>query len=180
MARIVGGFGISHTPSMGIEYDKAMVNGWSAPWKPWFDGTRPVRDWLERMAPDKLLIVYNDHLNHFDFSACPTLAIGVSEVFPQADEGWGPRPYPDLPGDTGFGIHMTQRLVRGGFDLTVCQDLAVDHGIYSWLPYLMDAPWQVPIVPIAVNMVRQPIPTSQRLWDFGRAIGDAIRAMPGG
>ncbi|MCO6381509.1 protocatechuate 3,4-dioxygenase [Oceanicola sp. 502str15] len=179
MARIVGGFGISHTPSMGLEFDKGIAGDWAPHWKPWFDGTRPVKDWLDRMAPDRLMIVYNDHLNHFDFSACPTLAIGVSDTYPQADEGWGPRPYPDLPGDTAMSLHMTERLVRGGFDLTVCQDLSVDHGIYSWLPYLLDAPWQVPVCPLAVNMVRHPIPTSQRLWDLGRAIGTALREMPG-
>jgi len=179
MARIIGGFGISHTPSMGIEFDRGMAGAWSPRWKEWFDGTRPVRDWLERMQPDRLMVIYNDHLNHFDFSACPTLAIGVAGEYPQADEGWGPRPFPSLPGDTAFSLHMTERLVRGGFDLTVCQDLSVDHGIYSWLPYLMDAPFAVPMVPLAVNMVRQPIPTNERLWNLGRAIGAAIRDMPG-
>ncbi|MCW1932295.1 DODA-type extradiol aromatic ring-opening family dioxygenase [Pararhodobacter zhoushanensis] len=179
MARIVGGLGISHTPSMGMAFDKGMAGGWADIWRPWYDGTRPVRDWLERIKPDKLMVIYNDHLNHFDFSAYPTFAIGVAPEFPQADEGWGLRPFPDLPGDTGMAMQITERLVRGGFDLTVCQDLSVDHGIYSWFPYLMSPPWPVPIVPLAVNMVRQPIPTNQRLWDLGRAIGAAIRAMPG-
>lgn len=179
MARIVGGFGISHTPSMGMAYDKGMAEGWAPNWRLWYEGTRPVRDWLERIRPDRLMVIYNDHLNHFDFSAYPTFALGVSDLFPQADEGWGHRPFPDLPGDSRLALHLTEKLVRGGFDLTVCQDLAVDHGIYSWFPYLMSAPWSVPIVPLAVNMVRQPIPTSQRLRDLGRAIGDAIRAMPG-
>ena len=27
MSRIIGGFGISHTPSMGMEYDKGMAQG---------------------------------------------------------------------------------------------------------------------------------------------------------
>lgn len=112
-------------------------------------------------------------------AACPTLAIGVAETYPQADEGWGPRPFPDLPGDTAMSLHMTEALVRGGFDLTVCQELSVDHGIYSWMPYLFDAPWQVPVCPLAVNMVRHPIPTNRRLWDLGAAIGAALRALPG-
>lgn len=179
MARIVGGFGISHTPSMGIEYDKGIVNGFSPHWRKWFDGTRPMKEWLSKMQPDRMVIVYNDHLNHFDFDAYPTIAIGVAPQFRQADEGWGPRPLPDLVGDVDLGWHLTNRLVRdGGFDLTVCQDLALDHGIYSWLPYILDTPWDIPIVPIAINMVRHPIPTSQRLHAFGKAIRAAVESFP--
>lgn len=178
MAKIIGGFGISHSPSMGIEFDKGMASGFDPRWQKWFDGTRPVKSWLKEMKPDRLVIIYNDHLNHFDFDAYPTLAIGVAAEFRQADEGWGPRPWPDLVGDVDLGWHLTNRLVRGGFDLTVCQNLAVDHGIYSWMPYLMDTPWTVPIVPIAVNMVRHPIPTSQRLHNFGKLLREAIEDFP--
>jgi len=179
VARIIGGIGISHTPSMGVEYDKGIAQGWAPEWELWFDGTRPVRDWLAAAAPDQVVVVYNDHLNHFQFDAYPTLAIGVAERFPQADEGFGLRPFPSLPGDTAFGWHATEQLVRGGFDMTVCQELAVDHGVYSWLPYLADPPWPWPVLPIAVNMIRHPIPTSQRLYDLGLALRRAIESWPG-
>ncbi|MAS04007.1 MAG: protocatechuate 3,4-dioxygenase [Ahrensia sp.] len=174
MSRIIGGFGISHTPSMGIEYDKGMAQGFDPRWQKWFDGTRRLKQWLAETKPDKMVIVYNDHLNHFDFDAYPTIAIGVAPEFRQADEGWGPRPFPSLVGDVDLGWHMTNKLVRGGYDLTVCQDLAIDHGIYSWLPYVMDTPWDTPIVPIAINMVRHPIPTSERLHGLGKAIRAAL------
>jgi hypothetical protein len=179
MARIVGGIGISHTPSMGIEFDRGVAKGFAPEWQPWYDGTRPVKEWLARMRPDHLVIIYNDHLNHFEFDAYPTLAIGVADTFPQADEGWGARPWPDLPGDTPFGWFMTEKLVRSGFDFTVCQHLAIDHGIYSWLPYVADAPWRAPILPIAVNMIRHPIPTSERLWSLGGQLRKAVEAWPG-
>ncbi len=179
MARLIGGIGISHTPSMGVEYDRGLAQGWAPEWKVWFDGVQPVRDWLARMRPDQVVVVYNDHLNHFDFDAYPTLAIGVSDQFPQADEGFGLRPFPGLTGDTGFGWRMTESLVRDGFDMTVCQALSVDHGIYSWLPYIADAPWPWPILPIAVNLIRHPLPTPQRLRDLGSALRRAIEGVPG-
>jgi len=178
MARIIGGIGISHTPSMGIEYDRGMAGGFDPRWQRWFDGTRPVRDWLERLSPSRMVIVYNDHLNHFTFEAYPTLAIGAAETFPQADEGWGPRSLPDLSGDVALCWDMANRLIRTGFDLTVCQQLSVDHGIYSWFPYLFDQPWEVPIVPIAVNMIRHPLPTIERMWALGGAIRAAVEAYP--
>ena len=178
MAHIVGGLGIAHTPSMGIEYDRGMRDGFDPRWQPWFDGTRPVHRWLAELRPSQIIVIYNDHLNHFDFRAYPTFAIGVGSSFPQADEGWGPRPFPELPGDPRWGLHLAEFLVREeDFDLTVCQELAVDHGIYSWLPYVMDLPWSVPITPIAVNMIRQPLPTSRRLCRLGTALRRAVTSF---
>jgi hypothetical protein len=174
MARIIGGIGISHTPSMGIEYDRGMARGFDPRWQVWFDGTRAAKAWIARLRPTMIVIIYNDHLNHFTFDAYPTLAIGVADEFPQADEGWGLRPLPDLAGDTGFCWDMAERLIRSGFDLTVCQQLSVDHGIYSWFPYLFDQPWPAPIVPIAVNMIRHPLPTIERMWQLGQALRTAI------
>lgn len=164
---------------MGVEYDRGVARGWAPEWKIWFDGLQPVKAWLSALRPDQVVIVYNDHLNHFQFDAYPTLAIGVAESFPQADEGFGLRPFPALPGHTGFGWGLTEQLVRGGFDMTVCQTLAVDHGVYSWLPYVTDPPWPWPVTPIAVNMVRHPIPTSERLYALGGAIRRAVEAWPG-
>ena len=178
MAEIVGGIGISHTPSMGIEYDRGIASAFDPVWQPWYDGTRPVHAWIERLAPDRLVVIYNDHLNHFQFDAYPTLAIGVADNFPQADEGWGLREFPSLPGDTRFGWHVTEALVRGEFDMTVCQEMRIDHGIYSWFPYLFDLPWDLPITPIAVNLVRHPIPTSRRLHKLGRALRMAVDSWP--
>ena len=188
MAAVIGGIGISHTPSMGLEYDRgtASPDGFSPRWQPWYDGTRRVEELLERLAPDHLVVVYNDHLNHFDLDNYPTLAIGVGARFRQADEGWGPRDLPDLEGDTRWGLHLTEELVGREFDLTVSQDLTIDHGVFSWLPYVFrqagggtSGGWPVTVTPIAVNMVRQPLPTANRLRSLGRAIRASVAAFPG-
>jgi len=180
MARVVAGIGISHTPSMGIEFDRGTAGeaGFSARWQPWYDGTRQVERLLRALAPDHLVVVYNDHLNYFDLDNYPTLAIGVGERFRQADEGWGPRQLPDLDGDVRWGLHLTEHLVASEFDLTVSQDLAVDHGIFSWLPYLMERPWPVAVTPIAVNMIRHPLPTAHRLRSLGSAVRAGIESFP--
>ncbi len=182
MAALIGGIGISHTPSMGDEYDRAMKkpDGFSPRWQTWSDGTRKVRELVERLAPDHLIVVYNDHLNYFDLDNYPTLAIGVGSRFRQADEGWGHRDLPDLEGDISWGLHLTEQLVAMEFDLTVSQDLAIDHGIFSWLPYVLHRPWPVTITPIAVNMIRQPLPTPNRLRRLGQALRDCIASYPAG
>ena len=78
MADIVGGIGISHTPSMGMEFDKATQNGaWSANWEPWFRGTRPVRRWLEELAPEALGIDVTPKLKVLKTAEPPGRSAGV-------------------------------------------------------------------------------------------------------
>ncbi|WP_432828608.1 hypothetical protein [Dactylosporangium sp. CA-092794] len=179
MACVVAGIGISHTPSMGIEFDRGTAGGtgFSQRWQPWYDGTRRIERLLRALAPDHLVVVYNDHLNYFDLDNYPTLAIGVGERFRQADEGWGLRHLPDLNGDVRWGLHLTEHLVTSEFDMTVSQDLAVDHGIFSWLPYLLERPWPVTVTPIAVNMIRHPLPTARRLHALGRALRTGVESF---
>ena len=174
MSRIVGGVGIAHTPSMGYQFDKGMRDGFDPKWRPWYDGTQPVKRWLVERCASHMVIVYNDHMNYFDLKTYPTFAIGMAEHFPQADEGYGLRPFPGMDGDPDFAWPVARSLVRDGFDLTFCQELELDHGVYSWLPYLMDAPWPVKVLPIAVNMLMHPVPTPERLRALGASLRRAI------
>lgn len=180
MAKLVGGLGISHTPSMGAEYDKARLAGGEVAesWSAWFEGTKRLRSALAELAPDHLVVVYNDHLNYFDLQNLPMLAVGVGDEFGQADEGWGRRSVPDLPGDVRWGAHVLEQLVEQDFDPMMCLALEVDHGIYSWFPYLFDQPWPVKITPVALNMVCQPLPRPSRLVQLGQALRSAIDTFP--
>ena len=174
MATLLGGIGIAHTPSMGYQFDKGQTDGWDPAWQAWFDGTRPVCDWLSAKAPTHAVVIYNDHMNYFDLSTYPTFAVGMSADFPQADEGYGLRPYPDIEGDPEFAWPIVRSVTEAGFDLTFCQELEIDHGIYSWLPYLLTPPWPIKMLPIAVNMLMHPLPSAQRLADLGKALREAI------
>ena len=171
MAQIVGGIGIAHTPSMAYQFDKGMQSGFDPKWQLWYDGTKPVKEWLRDLDASHMVLIYNDHMNYFDLATYPTFAIGMAAHFPQADEGYGLRAFPGMDGDPEFAWPLARSLVADGFDLTFCQELELDHGVYSWLPYLLDAPWPVKVLPIAVNMLMQPVPTPQRL----RALGASLR-----
>lgn len=174
MSQIIGGIGIAHTPSMGYQYDKGMKSGFDPKWQLWYDGTKPVKEWLKAIAPTHMVVIYNDHMNYFDLKTYPTFAIGMAAHFPQADEGYGLRPFPGMDGDPDFAWPIARSLVSAGFDLTFCQELELDHGVYSWLPYLLDAPWQPKVLPICVNMLMHPVPTPQRLRQLGGALRQAI------
>jgi Catalytic LigB subunit of aromatic ring-opening dioxygenase len=174
MARIIGGIGTSHAPSIAHAYDKRKQL--DPLWAPLFDAYGPAKEWLARQKPDLMIVFYNDHMNRFFFDAYPTFALGVGDHHPLADEGWGRRDFPDLAGDSDFGWHLAQSLIEDEFDPTICQEIAIDHGILSVLPLLWDTPWPAPIVPLAVNVIQHPLPSARRLYKLGHAIRRAVEA----
>lgn len=178
MARIIGGIGTSHVPTIGLAYDRGRQQ--DPAWSPLFDGYRPVAQWLRDLAPDVLLFFYNDHATTFFFDLYPTFALGIGERFPVADEGAGPRPLPDLKGDVDFQAHIGESLVNDEFDLTFFQSKPIDHGIASPLPLLWphEPDWPGTIVPIAVNVLQYPLPTGRRCFRLGQAVRRAIEQYP--
>ena len=180
MTRIVAGIGTSHVPSIGVAYDQGRTQ--EPAWKPLFDAYEPVKAWLrEEARPDIAIVVYNDHGSSFFFDKYPTFAIGAADLYPVGDEGWGRRPLPDFPGDAAFSWHLTESLVYDEFDMTVCQELAVEHGfmVPMHLCFDHDPEWPVRTVPLAVNVIQHPLPTAARCWKLGEAIRRAVESYPG-
>jgi len=97
-------------------------------WKPLADAYVPVRKWLGGIRPDVAIVVYNDHGADFMFDKYPTFAIGAAERYGIADEGFGTRALPEVRGNQDFSFHLVESLVANEFDLTVCQEMAVEHG----------------------------------------------------
>jgi Catalytic LigB subunit of aromatic ring-opening dioxygenase len=176
MAQLIGGIGASHSPRLAQIHDRGLQQ--DPAWAPIFAGYAPAKEWLERAAPDLLVVIYNDHVNQFFFDAYPTFALGVGERHGQADEGFGRRDLPDLAGNPEFGWHLAHSLIADEFDPTICQEMVLDHGVLGPLPLLCDRPWPAPVVPLAVNVIQHPLPTARRLWKLGRALRRAIHTYP--
>jgi hypothetical protein len=176
MATLVGGIASSHAPSIAHAYDAGQAD--TPDWKRLFDAYKPVQAWLAQARVDVLVVFYNDHLNRFQLDAYPTFALGVAQTFPVADEGRGKRPLPDVPGHPAFAWHCARSLVRDEFDLTVCQEMELDHGVMSILPLVAQPPWPFAVLPVAVNVIQEPLPTPARCFKLGQAIGRAIRSCP--
>ena len=92
MATIIGGIGTSHVPTIGMAFDRGKQQ--DPDWKPLFQGYERVARWLEEKKPDVLFFCFNAHATTFFFDHYPTFALGVSEAYPIADEGLGPRAQP--------------------------------------------------------------------------------------
>jgi protocatechuate 4,5-dioxygenase, beta chain len=182
MARILGGIGASHAPSMEHVYDAGEEVRRNEEWEPLFGPFQEVSEWLGELRPDRLVVIYNDHMDEFFLNAYPTFALGVSDEYPVADEGFGARPLPPLPGDAALGWHIARSLVADEFDPTICQELEVDHGVISPLPMVDfaegDGQWRIPVVPLAVNVILHPLPTPRRCYKLGQALRRAILSYP--
>ena len=92
--------------------------------------TSRSREWIQqpRTCPTWSILVYNDHASAFDMNIIPTFAIGCAEAFKPADEGWGPRPVPDVIGHPDLAWHIAQSLILDDFDMTIINEMDVDHG----------------------------------------------------
>lgn len=179
MAELIWGLATSHVPSIGAAMDNHKTE--NPYWKPLFDGYGPARNWMAQNTPDVAIIVYNDHANAIDLAMTPTFAIGTSDSYKVADEGWGSRNVPTVVGHADLSQHLLGSLVDDGFDMTTCQELEVDHGLTVPLSVYCPDPgdaWPCAVVPILVNVIQYPQPTAARCLALGQALGKAIRTYP--
>jgi len=178
MARIVGGIGSSHSPTIGFAFDKNKQD--DPMWKPIFEAYKPVRQWMEEKKPDVLLYIFNDHVTSFFFDHYSHFALGVGESYSPADEGGGPRALPPVKGHPGLAHHVAAGLVADEFDLSYFQDKPLDHGLFSPLCMLWphEPTWPGAVIPLQLGVLQFPIPSARRCYKLGQALRRAIESYP--
>ena len=178
MARIIGCVTTSHVPAIGAAIAKGRQE--EPYWKEWFDGFKPVHRWLDRVRPDVAVVVYNDHGLNFFLDKLPTFAIGAAAQYQTADEGWNIPTVLPFTGDPELSWHVINSVVADDFDVTMCQEMVVDHAVCNPMQLLWPGgePWPVRVVPVEINTVQFPLPSAARCYEFGQAIGRAIASYP--
>jgi protocatechuate 4,5-dioxygenase beta chain len=176
MATIVGGIATTHVPAIGNAIAKGLQR--DPYWRPFFDGFDAAHSWLAQARPDVAVVFYNDHGLNFFLDKLPTFAVGAASEYKHADEGWGlpvARPY---PGDAAFSWHLIESLVADEFDVTMCQEMLVDHAFTVPLALLWPGADARPVrtIPIEINTVQHPLPSVARCLKFGQAVGRAIES----
>jgi len=176
LARIVAGLCTSHVPLLGRIIDTGRTG--EPYWRPIFQGYEPTRKWLADVKPDVMIVIYNDHANGFTFKYTPTFAIGCADSFNPADEGHGPRRVPVVQGHSRLAWHMTESLVLDQFDMTMMNEMDVDHGLTVPLSLACGQPeaWPFKVIPICVNVIQYPQPTAERCYALGKAIRKAVES----
>ena len=174
MAKITAGVTTSHVPAIGVAMDLGKTH--EPYWQPLFAGYEFSREWMKENTPDVVFLVYNDHANAFSLDIVPTFAIGCGEQYKPADEGWGPRPVPDVYGHPELAAHIAQSVIQDDFDLTIVNKMDVDHGLTVPMSLMFGQPeaWPCKIIPFAVNVVLYPIPSGRRCYELGKSIRRAV------
>jgi protocatechuate 4,5-dioxygenase beta chain len=83
-------------------------------------------------------------------------------------------------GHPELAAHLAQSLILDEFDLTLLNELDVDHGLTVPMSLVYGQPeaWPTKVVPLAVNVVQYPPPTGHRCFMLGQAIRRAVEAYP--
>ena len=178
MARIIGGIGASHTPTIGFAFDKNKRE--EPAWRPIFEMFAPIEQWLRDKSPDAIVYVFNDHVTSFFFDHYSAFTLGVDDAYAVADEGGGARALPPVRGHAALARHIAASLVADEFDLSFFQDRPLDHGLFSPLSVMMPhAPqWSIPVIPLLVGVLQAPGPTARRCFKLGHALRRAIESYP--
>ena len=174
MAKITASVYTSHVPAIGAALDQGKTT--EPYWQPVFKGYDFSKQWMKDNTPDVILLVYNDHATAFSLEMIPTFAIGCADQYQPADEGYGARPVPVVKGDAEFASHIAHSVIQDDFDLTIVNKMDVDHGLTVPLSLMFGQPeqWPCKVIPFAVNVVQYPVPSGQRCYNLGKAIGRAI------
>ena len=73
---------------------------------------------------------------------------------------------------------MVQSLVLDEFDMTIVNEMQVDHGLTTPMSLLFGQPkaWPCRVIPLAVNVIQYPAPTGHRCFMLGKAIKKAVES----
>jgi catalytic LigB subunit of aromatic ring-opening dioxygenase len=170
MAEIVAAFGVPHTPNFPALVAKQGADCATARLY------AEIAGHLRAAAPDVLVIYTDDHFNTFFLDNFPTFAIGV------AGRTSGPNDQTPMPSysvavEEALATHIRARAIADGFDISLAQAFDVDHAIMVPLHFLTPD-MHIPLVPVFINGLAPPLPSSQRCLALGEAIAAAIRGWP--
>ena len=152
--------------------------------QPLFGPFEQVAEWLEELRPDRLVVIYNDHMDEFFLtrtrrsrSASPTSTRSPTRASARG-RSRRCRATRSSAGTSRARSSPTSSTSR------ICQELEVDHGVISPLPMVDFAEgeggWKIPIVPLAVNVILHPLPTPLRCWKLGPGAAPRDPLLPGG
>ena len=179
MATIIGGIGTSHVPTIGMAFDRASRTTRTG--RRCSRATSRWRSGWRRRSPTCCSSASTTTRRPSSSTTIPTFALGVSEEYAIADEGLGVRRIPTLKGHVALSRHIARSLVEDEFDLTIFQDLPLDHGLHSPLTMMWPSrarTGRAKVFPLVVNVLQHPLPTPMRCFKLGKAIRKAIESYP--
>jgi hypothetical protein len=174
MAEIVMAYSASHAPMMTADPGSAPREQAEN----FFSALEKVRDKANETDVQAIVMMTGEHFTNFFLDGLPQVAVGLDEEHLGPPEVWLQVPKKMVPSDSGLAAHLTASLIEQGQQPALAYGMKIDHGfmtVYYWL----DRSMELPMVPIVVNCTTPPLMTTKQFYDFGVAVGNAIRSYKG-
>jgi 2,3-dihydroxyphenylpropionate 1,2-dioxygenase len=170
MAEIVGFVGMSHSPFATLLPPEEV----NAPGGQFLRDADRVRRAAERLAPDAIVVIGPDHFHANFYDVMPPFVLGVEQAVGFGDFGSTAGP---LPVASQLAWSAYDGLAAAGFDISLSYSLTVDHGVVQGYEMITGGT-NLPMVPLVVNTAAPPLPSLQRCFTLGHALGQALRSSP--
>jgi 2,3-dihydroxyphenylpropionate 1,2-dioxygenase len=157
----------SHSPLMGLHDPEPSVRAEVD------EALSRARAFVGDFAPDLAVVFAPDHYNGFLYDVMPSFCIGAAATS-VGDYGLPKGPL-DVDRDAAHAI--ARAVLSAGVDIAVSEDMQVDHGFVQPLTVLFPAVTAVPVVPVFINCVAEPLGPAVRARLLGAAVGQALRGM---
>jgi 2,3-dihydroxyphenylpropionate 1,2-dioxygenase len=158
---------MSHSPLMGFTEPPGQARERV---EAAFDGARAF---IADFAPEVVVIFGPDHYNGFFYDMMPSFCIGAAaESIGDYDTPAGA-----LPVDHDAALGLVRAVLDAEVDVTLSERMYVDHGFAQPLQILLGGIDRIPVVPVFINCVAQPLGPARRARMLGHAIGEATAAF---
>jgi len=122
-----------------------------------------VRDF----APDRIIQFSPDHFHGFNYGLMPSFCVGTAaKSYGDWGTGCGP-----LNVDEVYASAVLDAVRDADIDAAISYDMVVDHGFVQIWEIMFGGFADLPITPIFVNAVGQPLPRYRRARQLGEAVG---------
>lgn len=173
MADLVAAFAASHAPLIVSDPDSARAEQK----RRIHEAMYQLRDELLAASPTALVICSNEHFINFFYDNLPPFCVGMADRYLGPVEPWLGMPQAWVPGQHKLGEWIVSHALEHDFDLSLSQELRLDHGVMAVLHFLTPD-MDLPIVPIIQNCSINPMPTLGRCYQLGQELGRAIAEWP--
>ncbi|MGY1662219.1 3-carboxyethylcatechol 2,3-dioxygenase [Geodermatophilus sp. SYSU D00705] len=158
---------LSHTPVMGVHQptDDVVDRVQAA--------IDDAREFVVAFDPELVVVFAPDHYNGFLYDLMPSFCIGAAATA-VGDYGTSGGP---LPVDGSAARTFTATALDRGVDVAFSERMTVDHGCVQPLDLLFGGIDAVPVVPVFINCVAEPLGPVGRARLLGEAIGSAALGL---
>ena len=175
MAEIVMAYSASHAPMMTADPGSAPREQADS----FFGALEKVRDVAKEKDVQAIVMMTGEHFTNFFLDGLPQIAIGLDDEHLGPPEVWLQVPKKMVPSDAGLAAHITAQLIEQGQQPGAVLRHEDRPRLHDGLLLARSTAMELPMVPIVLNCTTPPLMTMRQFYDFGVALGKAIRSYDG-